>query len=279
MELQILISKKGTKVVTASNLHVALDLPKQHYAANVKKWLNDVYEFRDGIRKPEHLKDFGKRPTNADGIHDGVLDDFYLTVELGKLITLNSKSKVKQKYATWLLGLEDQVENAELLTTDQVLAVLELAKVMGLVSCQAAAEQEHLQTYEQRNNGTPVNWWSFRSNVLGYSTEKLKEAMRNLGKKAEGKSQRQMLMQVDKYEMVRTAVIDMYMALGKSERYAQNLGNLAKTFAKELNVEIFDDRNAPPAFTAHVNTELVNEVKNLRQGKYLQLWENLRMAS
>jgi phage anti-repressor protein len=274
MELQILVSKKGTKVVTATNLHVALGLPNKHYAANVRRWLNDVYEFRDGIRKPEHHKDFARRPAKGD-----VVDDYYLTVELAKLITLNSKSKVKQKYATWLLNLEDQVENAELLTTDQVLAVLELAKVMGLVSCQAACEQQHLETYEERNSGSAANWWSFRSNVLGYSTDKLKESLHRLGKKSNGKSQREMLMQVDKYEMVRTAVIDLFMALGKPERYAKNLGNLAKTFARELGVEIFDDRNAPPAFTPNLNPELVNEVKNLRKGRYLQLWESQKMAS
>lgn len=274
MELQILVSKKGTKVVTASNLHLALGLPNKQFAANVKRWLNDVYEFRDGIRKPEHLKDFAKRPAK-----ENVVDDYYLSVELAKLITLNSKSKVKQKYATWLLNLEDQVENAELLTTDQVLAVLELAKVMGLVSCQAACEQQHLETYEERNGGSAANWWNFRSKVLGYSTEKLKSALQQLGKKAEGKSQRQMLMHLDKYEMVRTAVIDLFMALGKTERYAKNLGNLAKAFARELNVEIFDDRNTPASFRPNLNEELVSEVKNLRKGRYLQLWESKKMAS
>ena len=274
MELQILVSKKGTKVVTTTNLHLALGLSNNHYAANVRRWLGDVYGFRDGIRKPEHLKDYARRSAKGD-----LVDDYYLSVELAKLITLNSKSKVKQKYATWLLNLEDQVENAELLTTDQVMAVLELAKVMGLVSCQTACEQQHLETYEERNNGSPANWWSFRSDVLGYSTDKLKGALRQLGKKAEGKSQRQMLMQVDKYEMVRTAVIDLFMAMGKTERYAKNLGNLAKTFARELRVEIFDDRDTPPAFTPNLNPELVSEVKNLRRGRYLQLWEGRKMAS
>ena len=65
----------------------------------------------------------------------------YISVELAKLITLNSKSKVKQKYAKWLFSLEDQVENAELLTKEQVLAALELAKAMSLMSCQEACEK------------------------------------------------------------------------------------------------------------------------------------------
>ena len=159
------------------------------------------------------------------------------------------------------------------------MAILELAKVMGLVSCQAAAEQKHLEMYESRNNGSAANWWTFRSQVMGYSSDKLKEKMKRLGKSATGKTQRQMLMKVDKYEMVNTAVIDLFMALGKTEEYAKNLGKLAKFFAKELNVDIFDDRDTPLTLTPHLNAELETEVRQLKKGKYLQLWEQQRMAS
>lgn len=268
MELQILVSKKGTKVVTASNLHMVLELPKQHYASNVKKWLNEIYEFRDGIRKPERLRDFSKRPNK----NNMPVDDYYLTVELAKLITLNSKSKRKQKFAKWLLSLEDRIENAELLTIEQVTAVLELTKVMGLVSCQVAAERQHLRTYESRNGGSAGNWWRFRSKLLGYSTDDLREKVRKLGKPVSGKSQRQMLMYVDKYEMIRTAIIDLFMGMGKSDRYAKNVGKLAKIFAKELQVEIFDDRNAAPDFVPALNHELMNEVKGMGSRNYLRLW-------
>ena len=145
---------------------------------------------------------------------------------------------------------------------------------MGLVSCQTATEQKHLQVYEARNGGNATNWWQFRASILGYSVDKLKKKMGELGKKVTGKSQRQMLMQVDKYEMVRTAVIDLFMSLGKPERYAKNLGDLAKIFARELNVEVFDDRNAAAAFAPNLNMDLVNEVKGMAKGNYLKLWES-----
>jgi len=269
MELQILISKKGTKVVTASNLYQVLGLPNHHYATNLKKWMNEVYEFRDGIRKPLRMEDFAKRP-----VKNALLDDYYFSVELAKLITLNSKSKVKQKYAKWLLSMENKVENAELLTMEQVVGVLELAKIMGLVSCQTAAEQNHLKTYEKRNKGKASNWWQFRASLLGYSVNKLQKKVGQLGKSFKGKTQRQLLMELDKYEMVRTAVVDLFMALGKTERYAKNLGKLAKIFASELNVDIFDDRNAAPIFQPHLNGDLVNEVKGLKKGGFLKLWQS-----
>ena len=57
------------------------------------------------------------------------------------------------------------------------------------------------------------------------------------------------------------------------------MGDLSKVFARELKVEIWDDRNSTIDFThTDVNMELVNEVKNFQnQGGYLSLW--LKQAS
>jgi phage anti-repressor protein len=268
MELEVLVSKKGTKVVTATNLHQALQLPKHHYPVNLRKWLGDIYEFKDGIRKPAKMKDYAERKSQ-DGL---LLDDYYFSVELAKLITLNSRSKVKQKYAKWLFSLEDRVENAELLTKEQVLAVLELSRAMGLVSCQESSERRHLETYMERNGGDAGNWWRHRAGILGYTIDKLREQARKLGKPCEGKSQRRLLMQIDRHEMIRAAVIDLFMAIGKSERYARNLGDLAKIFAKELKVEIYNDRKSPEAFMPAVNPKVVREVKGFEPSGFLSLW-------
>lgn len=101
-DLQILISKKGTRVVTAANLYSVLQLPSKHYVSDFNKWLDDIYEFRDGIRKPVVLRDYAKRPMKDPH----VVEDYYLSVELAKLITLASKSKYKRKYAQWLRAHE-----------------------------------------------------------------------------------------------------------------------------------------------------------------------------
>lgn len=269
MELQVLVSKKGTKVVTATNLHQVLQLADHHYATNVKKWLNDVYEFHDGIRKPIAMRDFARRQLKDNH----VLKDYYISVELAKLITLSSKSKVKQKYAKWLYLQEDKMEDAELMSKDQVKAVLELTKAMGLVSCQEACERQHMKTYEERNGGSPVNWWKHRASLLGYSTDRLRKKMKQLGIGASGKSQRQMLMQMDKHEMVRTGVIDLFMAIGKSEHYARSLGDLAKFFAKELNIDVQDDRSKmATALQPNTNTQVINDLKAFNKQGVLSLW-------
>ncbi len=269
MVLQVYISKKGTRVVAATQLHQALQLPDHHYPTNVKRWITDVYEFKDGIRKPVKMQDFANRKSEGSKI----LKDYYLTVELAKLITLNSNSKVKQKYAKYLFSLEDQVDNGELLTKEQVLNVLELTKAMGMVSCQEAAEKSHLKVYEARNGGSGRNWWKHRADVMGYSVEKLRRKLEQMGKAVRGKTQRQMLMQVDKYEVVRTGVVDLFMGMGKSERYARNLGDLAKAFAKELNLEIFDDRRETSLFAPNANDKLVNELKSFEKSGRLSVWQ------
>jgi len=102
MELEVLLSKQGTKVVVASNLYHVLQLPSKHYGVQLRKWMKDLYEFREGIRRPQPLRDFAKRPRPGEPI-----EDFYLTLELAKLIALRTNSKFKLKYAR-LLDLIEQ---------------------------------------------------------------------------------------------------------------------------------------------------------------------------
>ncbi|MBU6342932.1 MAG: hypothetical protein KGS48_15670 [Bacteroidetes bacterium] len=97
MPLEVYESKKGTKVVAASNLFSALKLPVRQYGSLVRKWLRDAYEFQDGIRKPQIYRDYAKRPRPGEP-----LEDFYLTLELAKLIALRSNCKEKLKYARLL---------------------------------------------------------------------------------------------------------------------------------------------------------------------------------
>jgi len=268
MNLVILTSKKGTKVVTASNLHHVLKLPVHRFNSNVKKWLTDFYGFKDDVRQPEAMSDYAERKFQLSKHKD-----YYLSLELAKLITLNVDSEEKQKYAKFLISYEKrEVEEQELLNKDQVMAVLELTKVMGLISCQQIVEQHHLRKFEEEQ-GYNYKWWNYRARLLGYSAEELKDKMLEIGKTYKGKNIRQMLMKLDKYEVIRMAVIDLFLALGKEEKYAKNMGDLAKFFAKELQVEIWDDRQAAINFTStKVNLDLVQQIKDFNKGGYFNIW-------
>jgi phage anti-repressor protein len=260
MDLPIYISTKGTKVVAATELHQTLQLTDHHYATNVKRWITDIYEFSDDIRRPEKLRDFANRKVKGNPI----LKDYYLTVELAKLICLATKSKVKLKYAKLLSHAEaDEAQaNTAKLNEADVMKVLELTKAMSMISCQEAAEKSHLKIYEARNGGQTANWWKYRAEVLGYSATALRRKLMAMGKTAQGKTQRQMLLQLDACELIRTAVIDQFMAMGKTKAFACSMGDLAKRFAKELRIEVQDDREGMASlFAPRANDRLVKEIR------------------
>ena len=220
MELQILISQKGTRVVTATNIHLVLGLPDHHYAGNIKRWISDVYEFQDGIRKATPLKDYARRKIQENSI----LKDFYLSLEFAKLIVLKTNSKSKLKWAQWLQAQSDDSRYDNLVTQEEVITAMELAKAMSLVAYQETCERQHLRVYESRNGGSAANWWKHRAQILGYGLEELREKMNAAGKEHRGKSRREILRQIDKYELIRAGVIDMYMALGEKRTLRQKDG-------------------------------------------------------
>lgn len=265
MELQILISKKGTHVVTASSLYDALLLPPHKYNSSISKWLSDFYSFSDDIRQPQALTDFAKRQLKLSK-----RKDFYFSVELAKLIVLNSNSKVKQEYARYLKRAEERIKDDGKFSKEQIITVLELTKAMGLISCQKSVEKEHMKKYEQQT-GYPHKWWEYRAQLLGYSADELQDKMKQVGKNYKGKNLLQMLMYLDKYEIIRMAVIDLFLALGKSTSYSKSMGDLAKVFAKEMKIEIFDDRKSTINFIPKdVNPQLVEEVKTLNATNLLK---------
>jgi len=267
MDLQILISQKGTKVVTATNLYTVLDLPDHHYAGNVKKWINDIYQFSDGIRKPQPLKDYAKRQLKDNAI----LKDFYLSLEFAKQIVLKSNSKHKLKYAQWLDLKVEKGRLDNLVTPEEVTTAMELAQAMRFEEYQKACERQHLKTYESRNGGSAANWWRHRFQLLGYDQKTLIEKMSSIGKTPKSKSARAMLMQLDQYELIRTGVIDLLMALGKSDRYAKKMGDLTKQIAKKmeisLQVEKAKENNLQPMVNSYLLNKLLERVQVEKMAK------------
>lgn len=263
MELQVFISKKGTQVVTADNLFQVLLLPAHQFKGTVKYWLSDVYDFGDDIRQPQPLKDYSEKK-----LKHGSRKDYFLSLELARLITLNSSSKVKLSFARKLDKLvKKEIDRTKLFTKDQVLAVLELTKVMGLVSCQKSVEAK-LQQDRFSNPTQHREWWRYRAGLLGYSAKTLQEKMSEIGQAYKGKNLRQMLLKLDKYEIIRMAVVELFVSLGNSADYARNMGDLAKVFAKELQVEIRDDRKDTLSFLPKQgNPDLIRQLRNFaRQG-------------
>lgn len=259
MELQVLVSKKGTQVVTSYALHQALALPEHHYNRDIARWLQDVYDFKGEIRPPVSMQDYAPRNTPSGPS----IPDFFLSVDLARQIVLGSQSEHKARLARQLAALSHPSEPEALLNKEQVLTILELTKVMGLVSCQRSAERQHHQRFHGQLDLRSADWWNYRAALLGYDASQLRGRMQEVGANYRGKNLRNMLLQIDKYEVIRMAVIDLFMALGKPKSEACTFGDLAKAFAKELQVDIVDDRHASPGLfpvIPRLQPELLNRL-------------------
>jgi hypothetical protein len=257
MDLSVLVSKKGTKVVLATDLHRALQLADHHYPANVRRWLNDYYEFEDGIRKPIKLQEFADRrlPEQA------MWQDYYLSVFLAKQIVLRSNSKLKQRIARQLSGACAE-ETTPGLNTQQFQHILQVTKAMTLVSCQEECERRHLRRYKERNAGSAANWWKYRAEVLGYSSADLRDKLRRKnGVNPASRNQRVLLSELDPHELIRAGVIDLFMAIGKQVDYARQMGKLAKELAVSMQLELIDDQRKVDLFTNAIDPEWAHALK------------------
>ncbi len=261
MELEVLISNKGTRVVRATQLFRLLELPVQQYGLVVRRWLKDVYAFREGIRRPVVMKDYAPRRQKGDPI----VEDFYLSVELAKLVALHSRSREKLKVSRHLQELEAEEGAVHYFSKEEMAALLELTRAMCLWSCQEAAEQRHLRLFKSRNGGTAANWWIYRAHLLGFSAETLRERCKALDIPWRGRNQRQMLLQLDPYELIRSGVIDHFMALGKNKDYARNVGDLAKSLAQEMQLGVFDDCPAGNMFAPEISVDLLQQLHGYQQ--------------
>ncbi|MEM6770496.1 MAG: hypothetical protein AAF597_07945 [Bacteroidota bacterium] len=260
MKLTIHISKKGTRVVKATELHRALGLADHHYQSNVRQWIKDVYQFGDGIRRPEGLRDFARSPQSRGKL----MEEYYFAIELAKLIALNTRSKVKQAVATKLAKEEDVYPEHVKLSATETLELLEQTKALARISCQKAAESRHLAYYTVKR-GSGEYWNNFRrEQVVLTSMADLKEELERRDEKVPNRSSlRDLLQRVNPYELIRIGIVDHYAALGNSLPYAQQLGSLAQELARQLKLEIIDDRKGDLLFAPVVDAEVVRKMQRV----------------
>ncbi|MEM6397671.1 MAG: hypothetical protein AAF741_15085 [Bacteroidota bacterium] len=258
MNLAILTSRKGTRVVKATALHRELGLADHHYAQNVRRWLKDVYQFQDGIRQPKGMADYARVGRKQDNISV----DYYLSLELARLITLASKSKYKQPLAHKLQREEEIYPQQVQLSPDDTLELMEQTKAMSRFSVQAAAEARHKSRYNRLH--PDHNYWNqYRAEFIGYKKADLLLRLRGAGKKASnGRSFRELVNSYDAIELIRIGIIDHYAAQGHAIAYATQMGDLAKRMALKMRLEVIDDVNTNQnLFAAPVDQQVLAKMQ------------------
>jgi len=233
MKPDFLVSKKGTVVITASQLWELLGGNEDRFEYGVSQWLADVYEFDEVIRKPLRNTDYGLRKSIEAG--SDVKDDYYLTLSFAKQIVLRSNLKNKLDLAKLIKTKELKSGLRKNFSSEEIVEIMHLSKAMTDESFQLKSEERHFNFYKNRKGNTAY-WWKYRAEILGITVGKIKKWLEKRGVMVNGKSGREIIKSHDGYELVRIGVIDYLIAQGKHWQYARQAGDLAKLFIKEMEV-------------------------------------------
>jgi phage anti-repressor protein len=182
--------------------------------------------------------------------------DYLLTKESAlTLIALSSGQFAKEVRLSLIKAFEEK-QTGITLNVDQVSALTDIVKAVTLVSNQKLCEGKHYYFFNQ-----PEKWWDYRAGILGYSKESLKEKLKELN--IAYKSQKQALIHIQPSEIIRTAVIDLLISLGKGIEYALNVANFAKVIAEKngYDRQIWDDTKPNPL---GLNKEVINKRKQIK---------------
>jgi phage anti-repressor protein len=212
-------SLKGTPFIWAKELHEELNI-----TIPLKDWFIQMIDV--GFTK------------DLDYSYIQKASDWAVNIDMVKHIAIIQKTARGKALREYLLYLDSKVKEGQLLNHQQISVLFDLCRVFGFFSVQEILEKKHFDVFEKKQE----HWWEYRARILGQSTGDLKEMMRALGKKY--KNQRQALLHIDKYELIKRATFDLFKAMGKNDDYAKNVAMFAKQIAIELKPEIYDDRNA-----------------------------------
>jgi phage anti-repressor protein len=219
----------GISYVSARELHKELDIKKQFsdwIKNSIKAAMLDDSEFFTFKGKSSG----GRRPV-----------DYMLKKMAAISIAVMSRGKNAKFVRDKIVNLYEQHNIGKAFTHEQYLALIDLSRSLVLVSIQKDLERKHFELY-----GHPQSWWQYRASIIGHDVSQLKQAMAKVNKKF--RNQRQALMKLDPHELVRIGIIDLFKTLGKTNEFAQNVGNVCKDISKKINFEtdFFDDTKDDP---------------------------------
>lgn len=250
--IEVIKTKRGNDAILASELHKQLQIKTP-----LSKWMPRMlqYGFEDG-------KDFYQMDKIVRLAQGGTNErhDWVLSIDTAKEIAMIQRTDTGKAIRNYLLKLQNKVQDGELLSPEACAALIDLVGCLGFKSARRTCEALHFNAWEQ-----PSTWWAHRAKVLGYSVADLRGQMQAIGKRY--KNRETALMSLDKNELIRVAVVDLFIGLGKNEAYAKNMGAAAKLFAEKLP-PVFD--NDTPGAIDFRTPEQMRIISKLRSPALLE---------
>lgn len=247
--IDVYFSTNDEHYVWASDLHKGLQIKSR-----LSNWMPRMIAW--GF---EENKDFIRRSkfVPSAGTIEKALFDWAMTLDMAKHIAMIQKTTIGKEIRNYLLGLDKKVSEGEFLNQAQIMALFDICKVMGYFSVQVFFEKEH---YEKIFNKSGINWWEERARLFGYTAKELQDGLKELGIKY--KNKKQAVYNLDKHDLIRWGVIDLFVCMGKSKAYAKNVGNIAKEIAKQINPEIYNDIDTAIDFKSEEQKLIITDLKN-----------------
>jgi phage anti-repressor protein len=254
--LNVFYSQKGTPYVLASDLHDELQVKTP-----LAMWFPRMIEY--GFTEDSDYYQFNKSVKLEQG-GNTYKHDWAVQIEMAKHVAMIQRSEKGKEIRNYLLQLDQKVSEGEYLNHGQIMALFDICKVMGYFSIQTYFENEH---YDKIFKEPGFNWWEERAKLFGYTAKELQDALRELGVRY--KNQRQAIFLLDRLDLIRIGVMDMFLSMGTSKAYAKNVGNIARTIAQEINPEIYNDINASIDFKSEEQNLIITDIKNYKTNSVL----------
>ncbi len=256
--LEISYTKKGTPFVWASNLHQELQIETP-----LRVWFPRMIDFGFELNQ-----DYSEHNSEITTIRGGksLKRDWGVHLDMAKHIAMVQKSEMGKRVRQHLMDQDKKVQDGAYLTHAQISVLFDLVKALGFFSIQAYLEKEHFNVFNK-----PTEWWAYRAKLFNYSTDQLQEMVKAIDVKYV--NQRQAMFHLDRFELIRMAIVDLLIAMGKSETYAKNVALFAKKIAKEIKPEVYDDRGLSLEFKNPQQIATIIQIKerNERQSELSSL--------
>ena len=246
-------SKKNTPFVWASEIFNELG-----HKGVVATWFIEI------LRKGEfiintHYWPFLRDEETADGRVIQV-QDWSVRLDMAKMLLAKEENDRSRSLLNYLLFLENQRSEGELLSKRQIGALLEIAKVLGLFSVQKFLKDEHFNLYTL--DSKPYGWWEYRAKLFGVTVDDIKAIFVKYNIKYV--NQEQALFYIDRFELIRRATIDLFKVMGKSDTYAINVSDTVVMLAEEMNVRIYNDIGISLDFNTEKQRQTIHQLKNYK---------------
>lgn len=249
--IDVIYSTDGKAFVIASSLRSLLEIKTP-----LSIWFPRMIDY--GFVEGQDYLRLNNSVKSANGIKKEVFD-WYVTVDMAKHIAMIQRTPKGKAIREYLLSIEHRLSEGEFLNQAQFIALFDICKVMGFFSVQKFFELEHYDAFLKKNG---VGWAEERANLFGYTAADLKQAMIEVGKKYH--NQRQAVFNLDRNDLIRTGVIELFIAMGKSKSYAKNVGNIAKSIAEQLNPEIYNDLDTFIDFKSPQQQTIITDIKKYK---------------